>query len=216
MGAYEFFNTPPVADAGPNQTVYAWSDGLADVTLDGSGSYDEDGDAISYLWTWQIDTIAYEANGVNPTIELPLGEHTINLVVNDGTEDSVPDEVVVTVLDNTPPQLTLTVTPDTIWPPNNNMAAVIVDWFVTDNCDDSPQVSLVDITVEEDGVLISGLADSDDIEVLDDTIINLRAKRSGRSSSRIYSLIYQATDASGNVAEQTTTVTIPHDQRKTK
>jgi hypothetical protein len=91
-------NTPPVANAGPNQVAYAWIDGIADVTLDGSASYDADGDELTYLWTWSIDGNDYEANGVSPTIELPVGEHRIELVVNDGIEDSEPNEIVITVV----------------------------------------------------------------------------------------------------------------------
>jgi hypothetical protein len=91
-------NNPPVADAGPDQMVYAWIDGIADVNLDGSGSYDEDGDELTYLWRWTIDGNDYEANIVNPTIELPVGIHTIQLVVNDGIVDSEADEVVITVV----------------------------------------------------------------------------------------------------------------------
>jgi len=39
-------NKPPVANAGFDQTVYE----SETVTLDGSGSYDPDGDDISYFW----------------------------------------------------------------------------------------------------------------------------------------------------------------------
>ena len=99
MGAYEYPNTLPVADAGPNQVAYAWIDGIAEVTMDGSGSYDADGDELTYLWRWSIDGNDYEANGVSPTIELPVGQHTIELVVNDGWEDSEPNEVVITVVE---------------------------------------------------------------------------------------------------------------------
>jgi hypothetical protein len=91
-------NTAPVADAGPDQTVYAWIDGIADVNLDGSGSYDEDNDPLTYKWTWTIDGNDYEANEVNPSIELPVGRHTIQLIVNDGTADSEPNEVNITVI----------------------------------------------------------------------------------------------------------------------
>jgi len=45
-------NNIPVAIAGPNQTAYAWIDGIADVNLDGSGSYDDDGDPLTYLWSY--------------------------------------------------------------------------------------------------------------------------------------------------------------------
>ena len=87
-------NTPPVADAGPDQTVCAVPPATtAMVTLDGSGSYDADGDPLTYTWTWDGNT----ACGVNPTVELPLGTTTITLVVNDGKADSEPDTVDITV-----------------------------------------------------------------------------------------------------------------------
>jgi len=89
---------PPVAEAGPEQTVYAKIDGKAEVTLDGSDSNDADGDELTYKWTWAIDANTYEANSVSPTIELPVGMHTIQLVVNDGIVDSAPDDVNVTVV----------------------------------------------------------------------------------------------------------------------
>jgi hypothetical protein len=88
----------PVANAGPNQVVYAWIDGIADVNLDGSDSYDADGDALTYKWTWTIDTNTYEANGFNPAIELSIGKHVVSLIVNDGTFDSEPNVVVITVI----------------------------------------------------------------------------------------------------------------------
>ena len=91
-------NQPPIAEAGADQTVYAWIDGIAGITLDGSDSNDPDGDELTYKWTWVIDSNTYEANGVNPTIELPIGVHTIQLIVNDGLADSVPDDVNITVI----------------------------------------------------------------------------------------------------------------------
>jgi parallel beta-helix repeat protein len=97
MGCYEF-NHIPVADAGDDITAYAWIDGKANVTLDGSGSYDEDGHQLSYRWSWAIGPNTYEANGVNPTIELPVGRHIIELVVNDSSDDSEPDQTTVTVI----------------------------------------------------------------------------------------------------------------------
>ena len=92
------FDQPPVAEAGADQTVHAWIDGLADVTLDGSDSNDPDGDPLTYRWTWMIDGTLWEVDGVSPTITLPVGSHTITLVVNDGLMDSAPDDVNVTVI----------------------------------------------------------------------------------------------------------------------
>ena len=107
----------PVANAGPNQVVYAWIDGMADVNLDGSGSYDADGDPLTYKWTWTIDGNDYEANGVNPAIELSIGKHIISLIVNDGTFDSEPNVVVITVI--APFEGKLDITPDVLNCRNN-------------------------------------------------------------------------------------------------
>jgi len=96
MGAFEF-NSIPVADAGADQTAYAWIDGLAEVVLDGSGSYDGDGDALDYMWEWTVDGNTCTATGATPTIELDAGQYEIELVVSDGIDYSEPDSVVVTV-----------------------------------------------------------------------------------------------------------------------
>jgi glucuronoarabinoxylan endo-1,4-beta-xylanase len=93
-------NFPPVADAGPDQSVYAFVDGWADVNMDGSGSYDQNGDTLSYHWSWSINGSDYEATGVSPTISLPAGAHTIELVVDDGAKESQTDDCTVNV---TPP-----------------------------------------------------------------------------------------------------------------
>jgi hypothetical protein len=91
-------NNKPVADAGPNQVAYAWIDGIAEVTLDANNSYDADGDALTYLWKWSIDGNDYETTGVDLTIELPVGQYTFELVVNDGLVNSEPNQVVITVV----------------------------------------------------------------------------------------------------------------------
>ena len=90
-------NSAPVADAGPDQMLLAPIGGLAEVILDGSGSTDVDGDGLSYQWTWTTGS----ADGMSPTIALPIGVHTIRLIVNDRTVDSEPDDVVIEVVDVT-------------------------------------------------------------------------------------------------------------------
>ncbi|MDH7598353.1 MAG: PKD domain-containing protein [Sedimentisphaerales bacterium] len=102
MGVYEFGSqvpgqNPPVANAGPDRTVTADQTGYANVQLDGSGSYDVDGDPLTYSWTWTIGAQTYHASGVAPTIQLPVGTHTIYLTVFDGTLYSSPDSVRITV-----------------------------------------------------------------------------------------------------------------------
>jgi hypothetical protein len=106
MGAYEFFNTRPVADAGPDQVVEcacSTTQGTK-VTLDGTGSYDVDGDPLTYTWIGPF--IESPVIGATPTVTLEdgcPGDYVITLVVNDGIEDSEPNEVLITVVDTTSP-----------------------------------------------------------------------------------------------------------------
>ena len=93
-----WYNIPPVANAGQDQDVYAGIEWVVDVTLDGGACFDEDGDELAYLWSWVIDGATYTASGADPEIELPVGEHVIRLVVNDGSEDSEADEMIVNVI----------------------------------------------------------------------------------------------------------------------
>ncbi len=97
--AAEPANTPPVADAGDDQIVYLCRDGVAEIELDGSGSTDADGDELEYLWTWEIEGTVFDANGVSPIIELPVGLHTIELTVDDGVEVSEPNSCVIEVIE---------------------------------------------------------------------------------------------------------------------
>jgi hypothetical protein len=87
-------NLPPVADAGVDQSLSTAGADTADVTLNGSGSSDPNGDTLTYAWTLEGASIA---SGVNPSIELAPGTHVIGLVVSDGVLESGTDAVVITV-----------------------------------------------------------------------------------------------------------------------
>jgi hypothetical protein len=85
---------PPVADAGPDQTVTDTDgDGFVTVTLDGSASFDPDGGAIT-LYQW-----ATQPASADPTFmpALAVGTHTIALTVTDDEGATDTDQVVVTV-----------------------------------------------------------------------------------------------------------------------
>jgi hypothetical protein len=88
----------PIANAGRDINAYANIDGIANVHLDGSDSNDPDDDELTYNWSWLIGDKLYEAEGVNPVIDLPIGDYTIELIVNDGRQDSLPDDINVTVV----------------------------------------------------------------------------------------------------------------------
>ncbi len=97
-------NSPPVADAGPDQTVF-----VTDVvTLDGSGSADVDGDALSFNWSLIALPPGSATSLDDPLAVMPTfnadqpGEYIAQLIVNDGQADSAPDTATVTTA-NSPP-----------------------------------------------------------------------------------------------------------------
>jgi hypothetical protein len=65
------------------------------VTLVGSASTDPDGTIVSYSWTDESSTEI--ATGVTPTVDLPVGEHIITLIVTDDDGLTASDTVVITV-----------------------------------------------------------------------------------------------------------------------
>ena len=125
-------------------------------------------------------------------------------------------EAATTLRDNTPPNLSFTLSPTVLWPPNHNLIQVNANVQVSDDFDPNPQVRLVSITSNEPD---SGL-DKEDIPNdvqgtslgTDDRSFSLRAERSGAGNGRLYTVTYRATDASGNSRLATATVTVPHDQ----
>jgi len=87
----------PVALAGLNKTVQEGET----VQLDGSGSYDLDGNPITFSWRSPAGIHLNDSTLKKPTFVAPVVTATKNftftLVVNDGTSDSDPSNVTITV-----------------------------------------------------------------------------------------------------------------------
>ena len=98
-------NSKPVADAGPDQAGHTGTV----VQLTGSGSLDVDNNPLTYFWSFtakpQSSAVTLSNDSVgNPTFTPDLaGTYVVQLIVNDGTLDSDPDTVTITVPDTTPP-----------------------------------------------------------------------------------------------------------------
>jgi len=214
--AYITVNGAPVADAGEDQVVEQADWAGTSVTLDGSGSTD-DGlvSPLTYTWTWDGES----ANGVSPTVSLPLGTTTITLEVFDG-QLSDTDTVDITVQDTIPPEITTSGEPIILWAPNHKYETVSISdcvESVTDICDVDVGVGDIIITSvssdePEDTPDEGDGATLEDIVIVDPQTVDLRAERQGDGNGRVYTINYEVTDASGNTATGSCQVWVPHDQ----
>lgn len=104
-------NSMPKADAGPDQSVELAS-GTAAVTLDGSGSKDQDGSIVAYRWLSAVkrsdgmtgrmvpdgESADWPADEAKPTVNLPMGLWVFTLqVTDDRGASSLADTVTINV-----------------------------------------------------------------------------------------------------------------------
>ena len=94
-------NQPPVANAGLDLTVTDFDgDTLEFVHFDGRASTDTDGTIVSYNWTENGNPLN---NAPTFTITMPIGVHTVELIVTDNQgATSSADTVVITVVAASP------------------------------------------------------------------------------------------------------------------
>ncbi|HEY9160374.1 MAG TPA: PKD domain-containing protein [Desulfomonilia bacterium] len=96
----ESVNHVPVADAGEPQTVNLTPTLGLKVTLDGRGSWDADGNTLSYIWS-QISGPSVSLSGANTATPSftpgTAGTYVFELKVYDGKDTSLADTVTITV-----------------------------------------------------------------------------------------------------------------------
>jgi hypothetical protein len=146
----------------------------------------------------------------------PLGPTTVTFTATDGSGNTQSCPAVVIVVDTTPPEISVELSRDVLWPANHKMSDITATVEASDVCDPDPVIALVSITSSEPD---DGLGDGDmpdDIQGADfgteDYEFQLRSERSGLGYGRMYTVEYSATDGSGNVATATAEVFVPHNQ----
>lgn len=198
INLFNNMNKPPTAHAGEDQVVECTGQDGALVTLNGSASTDSDGDTLTFTWTGDFG----EANGEVADITLPMGSHCIKLKIEDPIGHIDIDWLNVEVIDTTPPELTVSLSPNLLWPPNHRLRNITATVEATDLCGTVDDIVLYSITSSEfSNEIGSGNTAPDIVGATlntEDLHFKLRAERSGRNQRRIYSVTYKATDNSGN------------------
>jgi PKD repeat protein len=179
-------NTPPIADAGPDQTVEQTSPQGAMVTLNGTGSSDSDNDTLTYYWNWTGGS----ATGATPTALFPLGNTTVTLTATDGQYNATDAVNIIVQADTTAP--VVDAGPDVnVEQESHEGTEVILNGTATNTVS-----TRFNFTWSENGMVLK-----DEANVTDTTLIytfNL--------GTHIVTL--NATDMAGNTASGNVTVTV--------
>ncbi len=101
-------NRAPVADAGADQNANLYGGAAGSAGLDGSASYDPDGDALTYLWEVVHQPAGSTASCADPAAAVTTltfdaeGTYEVRLTVNDGSR-TIADLATVYVSENNGP-----------------------------------------------------------------------------------------------------------------
>jgi hypothetical protein len=189
-GGIAFTNHPPVANAGPDQTVNAGANGNASVSLDGSASSDPDGDALTFTWAGPFGLVT----GAQPLVTLPVGDSVLQLTVNDGKGGTASANVTITV--NAPADMT----PPVVTPPANISI---------------PATEAAGARGSASAVLAAFLAAGSAVDAVDPSPARLSPQVAGMdvNNSTLFPLgttlvTFRFQDSSGNVGSATAAVTV--------
>ena len=168
--------------------------------------------------------LLYVANFYSNTLSL-IDTQTYQVVATIPVGNGPQALAVLAQTDTTPPQVTLSVQDDILWPPNHKMTPITVAIAVSDDQDPNPVIQLLsissnepcsDATVANNSLKLQGANPSTCSDISeaaigtnDDTFL-LRAERFGYSEAgRIYTITYKVADAAGNETLASTTVQVP-------
>lgn len=160
---------------------------------------------------WQGGTLTDLNDLIDPAsgwvLEMAYGVNDHGVIVGDGHLEGVARAFRLTITSEEDADVTAPViasvhaTPDTLWPPNNQMVAVSVSASATDDSGEPPTCQLTGIS--SDG------APAADMMVTGPMTASLRASKSKSGAERVYTLTVQCTDGTGNVATSSTEVRVP-------
>ncbi len=207
-------NIAPIANAGSPQTVQSTDI----VSLDGSGSYDPNGDPISYLWQQTGGPTAVMDSNNSPHSRLiapevsTITQLSFSLIVNDGALSSLASTVVITVNPiSAPPICDLALAnKNVLWPPNHKLQEIdVVNVFeighehdqgnkiiITKISQDEPTNGLGDGDTPIDGVIKPGYA-------------LIRQERQGGGNGRVYIISFTASNGYGVACSGSVKICVP-------
>jgi probable HAF family extracellular repeat protein len=162
------------------------------------------------------DTLSGLAAGSPPAPTVLSGEgaaQSVSGTCTDVAGNSATSTVNRINIDKTPPVITASTKPATLWPPNGKMVSVTVSGTMSDNLS-GVNSSTAAFAVRDSYGLVQptgpvSVASSGAYSFT----ISLEARRAGQDKNgRLYTIVVSAQDNAGNASSATTMVIVPHDQ----
>jgi len=199
----------------PLECTNGGSRGTVTVELEASGS-------VPVVLVWTIDGTPYQTNTVPAgevsistnltfTADFALGEHLVTVSASNEEITPATCSTTVQVRDTTPPQiLSVSATPNLLWPPNQQMVSVTIEVQATDNC--GPTTSKIVGVTSNEATRSFGRNNGPDWLISGDLNVDLRAERLGNAEERIYAILIECNDVAGNSSFGLVTVGVPHNR----
>jgi len=151
----------------------------------------------------------------------PRGTTTVTYTSSDTTGNTASCDSKISVVDTTPPTVSVG-HPAPLWSANHEYRTVSLDdcgIAVADTCDGrlSPSAFHAEITCvtsnEPDGAHGNGDGNTtNDIVIVDDHTLKLRAERDGGGNGRVYQVHFRVQDQAGNRQDGVCSFVVPHDE----
>lgn len=193
-----------------------------------SGDVNVSVDQTSFNYTLGTPSVNIQQNGsgqvdVTGSVlvsDLLSSPATLRITVDATDNCSLSDQTFrdVSVSDDTPPEIDVSVAPTDLWPPDHKLETITANVTATDNCSNVTVVLDSIVSDEPDNEIGDGDGNTDaDIQNAafgtEDLMFDLRRESDQKQDGRTYTISYEATDGSGNSASDDATVHVEHDQK---
>lgn len=145
------------------------------------------------------------------------GTYQITYSVKDSTGATATTTRTVVTRDTIAPSVDSTVAVPMLWPPNHNLINVGLSAVVRDACDESPTLHVTVFADEPEESQTGDGRHSPDAKGIGGaplSSLRLRAERKGDADGRVYVIVVTATDDSGNLGYDVSTVVVPHSRSR--
>lgn len=146
----------------------------------------------------------------------PVGSTVITWTAKDGAGNTTTATQTITVIDNTPPTITLNGQTPSLWPPDHKYQTFTVPNFVASVFDNCGGVAVSDVNItkvtsdEAENGYGSGNTLNDIVISADKKSVQLRSEREGGADGRVYTIYFTLTDTHNNSTTVTAQVVVPH------